>query len=45
MKHAGFCVGALDGPRKDLKIQVLEVLVQNPTTYLAEKGFSALEIH
>ena len=27
---------------KDLAIQALKVLVQNPTTYLAEKGFSAL---
>jgi len=43
-KHAEFCARALDGLRKDLKIQVLEVLVQHPTTYLAEKGFSVLVI-
>ena len=41
-KHAEFWVGALDGAYKDLAIQALKVLVQNPTTYLAEKGFSAL---
>ena len=41
-KYAKFCVGALDGASKDLAIQALKVLVQNPTTYLAEKGFSAL---
>ena len=41
-KHAEFSVGALDGPHKDLAIQALKVLVQNPLTYLAEKGFSAL---
>jgi len=40
IKHAEFCVRALDGLRKDLEIQGLEVLVQNPTTYLAEKVFS-----
>ena len=27
---------------RDLAIQALDILVQNPTTYLAEKGFSAL---
>jgi len=32
------------GPRKDLEIQAVEVDMQNPTTYLAEKGFSALVI-
>jgi len=42
--HAELWVRALDGSRKDLEIQTLEVLVQNPTTYLAEKGFSALVI-
>jgi len=36
---------ALGGSRKDLEIQTLEVLVQNPTNYMAEKGFSALVIH
>ena len=41
-KHAEFWVGALDRAYKDLAIQALKVLVQNPTTYLAEKGFSAL---
>jgi len=44
IKNAEFWVRALDGLRKDLKIQALEVLVQNPTTYLAEKGFGALVI-
>ena len=33
---------ALHGLYKDLAIQALKVLVQNPTTYLAEKEFSAL---
>ena len=41
-KHAEFWIGVLDGAYKDLAIQALKVLVQNPTTYLAEKGFSAL---
>ena len=41
-KDAGFWVEALDETNKDLAIQALKVLVQNPTTYLAEKGFSAL---
>ena len=37
-KHAEFWVGALDGAYKDLAIQALKVLVQNPTTYFAKKG-------
>ena len=41
-KHAEFWVGALDGAYIDLAIQALEVLVQNPITFLAEKRFSAL---
>ena len=41
-KHAEFWVGTLNGSYKDLAIQALNVLVQNPTTYLAEKGFSVL---
>ena len=41
-KHAEFWVIALDGAYKELAIQALKVLVQNPTTYLAKKGFSAL---
>ena len=41
-KHAEFWVGALNGSYKDLAIQALNVLVQNSTTYLAEKGFSVL---
>jgi len=43
-KHAELWVRALDGSRKDLEIQTLEVLVQNPTNCMAEKGFSALVI-
>jgi len=43
-KHAESWVRALDGSRKGLEIQTLEVLVQNPTNYMAEKGFSALVI-
>ena len=38
-KHSEFWVRALDGAYKDLAIQALIVLVQNPTTYLAKKGF------
>ena len=34
-KHAEFWVGALDEVYKDLVIQALKVLAQNPTTYLA----------
>ena len=41
-KHAEFGVGALDGTYENLAIQALKVLVQNPTTYLAEKRFSAV---
>ena len=41
-KHAEFWIGALDGAYKDLAFQALKLLVQNPTTYLAKKGFSAL---
>ena len=37
-KLAKFWVGALDGAYNDLVIQALKVLVQNPTTYFAEKG-------
>ena len=44
IKHAEFCVRDLDGPRKYLEIQALEVLVQSPTNYLAEKGFVTLVI-
>jgi len=44
IKHAEFGVKALNVPHNDLKIQELEVLVQNPTGYLAEKGFNALVI-
>jgi len=43
-KHPEFWERALDGSRKDLEIQTLEVLVLNPTNYMAEKGFSALVI-
>jgi len=32
-----FKAKAFDGPYKDLEIQALEVLVQNPTTNMAEK--------
>jgi len=42
--NAEFWVKAVDGLRKDLEIQTLEVLVQNPTNNLAEKGLSALVI-
>ena len=35
---------AKSGFQKDLEIQVLEVLVQNPSTYLAENGCFALVI-
>jgi len=41
-KHAEFWVRALDGLYIDLAIQALEVLVQNPTIYLAGKGLCAL---
>ena len=41
-KHSEFWVVALQGSYKDLAIQALNVLVQNPTTYLAEKRFSVL---
>ena len=41
-KHAEFWVEALDGAYENLAIQALRVPVQNPTTYLAEKRFSAL---
>jgi len=44
-KHAEFWVRALDGSHKDVEIHMLEVLVQNPTNWLAEKGFSALVIN
>jgi len=43
-KHAESWVRALDGSRKDLEIQTLEVLVQNLTIYMAKTGFSALAI-
>ena len=41
-KHAEFWIGALEGAYKDLVIQALKILGQNPTTYLAEKEFSTL---
>ena len=41
-KHTEFWIKQLDGNYRDLVIQALDILVQNPTTYLAEKGFSAL---
>ena len=41
-KHTEFWIKQLDGNYRDLAIQALDILVQNPTTYLAEKGFSAL---
>jgi len=43
-KHAEFWVRALDGSRKDIEIQTLEVFAQNPINCMAEKGFSALVI-
>ena len=38
IKHAEFWVRAIDGLRKDLEIQVLEVLVQNQPPIWPEKG-------
>ena len=37
-----FWIKQLDGKYRDLAIQALDILVQNPTTYLADKGFSTL---
>ena len=42
LKHAEFWMRALNGLCKELAIQALNVFVQNPTTYSAEKGFSVL---
>ena len=41
-KHTEFWIKQLDGNYRDLAIQALDIRVQNPTTYLAEKGFSTL---
>jgi len=43
-KHSEPWVRALNGSGKDLEIQTLEVLMQNPTNSMAEKGCSALVI-
>ena len=37
-----FWIKQLDGNYRDLAIHALDILAQNPTTYLAEKGFSTL---
>ena len=37
-----FWIKKLDGNYRDLAIQALDILVQNPITYLAEKCFSTL---
>ena len=41
-KLTEFWVGVLAGSYKNIAIQALNDLVRNPTTYLAEKGFSVL---
>ena len=41
-KDAEFWVRGLNGSYKELAIQALNVLVQNPTTYVVEKGISVL---
>ena len=37
-----FWIKHFDGNYREIAIQALDILLQNPTTYLAEKGFSAL---